>query len=248
MNIVKLRELDFNGREQLYYQLYDIFFQDIMDGKYKVGSLLPAESELMATYRVSRATVRKAMEMLSNDGLIEKMRGHGTFVKSLRPRGSLSRVIHYSRKNIADKAIAFKKVLDHREIRANATIAQYLRLEEGCPLIQLKRVRYADTQPMYLETSYFEKSWVPEVLERDFSKESLRAFLTNRYQIVWSYASQEIYSVVAMQEMADILSVEPGAPLLYIKRISYDADNVPREFVESYYRADNYHLVIELSI
>lgn len=245
---MKQRELDFNGREQLYYQLYDIFFQDIVNGCYPVGGLLPAESELMATYRVSRATVRKAMEMLSNDGLIEKMRGHGTFVKSLRPRGSLSRVIRYSRKSAANQAIAFKKTLAHREIKADAAMAKALRLEEGTPLIQLKRVRYADTQPMYLETVCFEKAWAPEALERDFSKESLRAFLTNRYGVVWSYASQEIYSIVAEREMADLLSVERGAPLIYIKRISFDDGNVPREFVESHYRADNYHLTIELSI
>lgn len=245
---MKLRELDFNSREQLYYQLYDIFFQDISDGKYKVGSLLPAESELMATYHVSRATVRKAMEMLANDGLIEKMRGHGTYVKNLRPKSSPSRVISYSRKNVADKAIAFKKVLSHKEVKADHLIAQYLKVEEGCPLIKLKRVRYADTEPMYLEINYFEKNWVPEVMERDFSKESLRAFLTNHYKVVWSYARQEIYSIIATQEMAELLSIEEGAPLIYIKRISYDVDNVPREFVESYYRADNYHLVIDLSI
>ena len=52
--------LDFSGRQQLYYQLYNILFQDIISGRYQVGSLIPAESELMKTYQVSRATARKA--------------------------------------------------------------------------------------------------------------------------------------------------------------------------------------------
>ena len=77
-------ELDFSGREQLYYQIYDYMYQDIVTGKYQIGDLIPAESEMMAYYKVSRATVRKAMDMLADEGLIEKKRGHGTYVKNLK--------------------------------------------------------------------------------------------------------------------------------------------------------------------
>lgn len=80
--------LDFSGRQQLYYQLYNLLFQDIISGKYPVGCIIPAESELMNTYHVSRATARKAMEMLANDGLVSKKRGYGTFVISAQPNTS----------------------------------------------------------------------------------------------------------------------------------------------------------------
>ena len=52
-------ELDFSGREQLYYQIYDYMYQDIVTGKYQIGDLIPAESEMMAYYKVSRATVEQ---------------------------------------------------------------------------------------------------------------------------------------------------------------------------------------------
>lgn len=76
------------GRQQLYYQLYNLLFQDIISGKYPVGCIIPAESELMNTYHVSRATARKAMEMLANDGLVSKKRGYGIFVISAQPNTS----------------------------------------------------------------------------------------------------------------------------------------------------------------
>ena len=71
-------ELDFSGKEQLYSQLYDILFQGITSGAYKIGDYIPSESDLMKRYDVSRATARKAMELLSNNGLIEKKRGRGS--------------------------------------------------------------------------------------------------------------------------------------------------------------------------
>ena len=70
--------LDFSGKEQLYRQLYDILFQDIISGVYAVGDLIPSESELMEQYGVSRATARRAMEMLSDNGMISKRRGIGS--------------------------------------------------------------------------------------------------------------------------------------------------------------------------
>lgn len=240
--------LDFSGREQLYYQLYDIMFKEIMDGKYSVGSLLPAESELMNKYEISRATVRKAMDMLHNDGLIEKRRGHGTYVIETKLKNSLNRVISYSKKNTENRRVASKQTISMKELPASKELAECLQLHEGDILVELKRVRYADSEPMYFETNIIEKSWVPEVMDRDFSKESLRVFLANRYKVSWSHAKQHIYSIAATQELAKLLQIKKGDPLIYIKRISYDSNDVPREYVETYYRADNYHLEIELAI
>ena len=127
-------------------------------------------------------------------------------------------------------------------------IAECLQLSDDCDIIRIKRVRYAGEEPFYLEINYFEQSFVPEVMEHDFSKESLRVFLSNAYQIQWSFAKQKIYSILADREMAELLHIAVGSPLLYIRRISFDKDNHPRECVCTYYRADTYHLEIELAI
>lgn len=240
--------LDFNGREQLYYQLYNILFQDIINGKYAIGSLIPAESELMKTYHVSRATARKAMEMLAQHGLVNKRQGHGTTVISHQPNNSPRRVVRYTKKNEVDHVTAIKKLVSKRILPAEQCMAEALNLPIGSELIELKRVRYADTEPFYLEINCFEKAYVPEVMNRDFSQESLRVFLSNVYHIKWYIAKQEIYSIVADETIAELLHISIGDPLIYIRRISYDADNIPREFVATYYRADKYHLEIELAI
>ena len=241
-------ELDFNGREQLYYQLYNILFQDIMNGTYPIGSFIPAESELMKTHHVSRATARKSMEMLSNNGLVCKKPGKGTLVIANVPNTSPKRVVRYTRMYDEDHIIAVKRVISKNIVMATKEIANKLQVQEGSELFQLKRVRCAGNEPFYVEINYFDKAFVPTIMERDFTKESLRVYLLNTFHIEWSYAQQEIYSIQSNEELSYLLKVPMGSPLLYIKRVSYDKENIPREFVSSYYRADKYHLEIELAI
>ena len=188
------------------------------------------------------------MEMLANDGLVRKKRGYGTFVISAQPNTSPQRVVRYTRKNRVDQVIAVKRMINQKVMKAPKDIAECLQLSDDCDLIRIKRVRYAGEEPFYLEINYFEQSFVPEVMEHDFSKESLRVFLSNAYQIQWSFAKQKIYSILADREMAELLHIAYGSPLLYIRRVSYDKDNHPRECVCTYYRADTYHLEIELAI
>lgn len=240
--------LDFSGREQLYYQLYSILFQDIVNGLYPIGTMIPAESELMKNYHVSRATARKSMEMLANDGLVMKKRGYGTIVIQNQPKSSPRRVVRYSKKNEVDDVIAIKKMIDKKIIQAPKEISEKLQLVDKTKVIRLKRVRYAGNEPYYIEINYYEEAYVPEVMHGEFSKASLRLFISNVYHIQWSYANQEIYSILADEEMAALLHIQPGSPLIYIKRISFDKDNIPREYVSTYYRADTYHLEIELAI
>ena len=126
--------LDFSGRQQLYYQLYNLLFQDIISGKYPVGCIIPAESELMNTYHVSRATARKAMEMLANDGLVSKKRGYGTFVISAQPNTSPQRVVRYTRKNRVDQVIAVKRMINQKVMKAPKDIAECLQQLFGAVL------------------------------------------------------------------------------------------------------------------
>lgn len=243
-----MTSLDFSGREQLYYQLYDRLFQKIINGTYAIGECIPSESELMKTYQVSRATARRSMEMLANDGFVKKQRGLGTVVISTHPKHSPQNVAKYIRKKRLEDVIAKKKVIEFGVIRAPIDVSEALKLKPDTEVICLNRVRYGDTEPYYLEINYFEKDYVPEMLNRNFSEESLRVFLDKTYNIQWSYASQQIYSVIAAGAIADLLKVEAGTPLLHIKRISYDVKDIPREYVDSYYLADKYHLEIELTI
>ncbi len=238
--------LDFSGKEQLYRQLYDILFQDIAGGVYAVGDLIPSESELMTQYGVSRSTARKAMEMLSENGMISKRRGVGSEVIANRPNFALNRVTSIVKRNVDDRVAAEKHLIDAQIELASDEVSRVLRLPEHTEVYRLRRVRYAGDRPYYLEINYYEHAFLPHAIDRDFSKESLRSYMSDELGVRWSRAHQEVRAVVADAGIADLLAIGEGDPLLYIMRISYDVANQPREFVKTYYRADLYHLEVEL--
>lgn len=242
------RELDFSGREQLYYQIYDFMYQDIVGGKYAVGDFLPAESEMVNDYKVSRATVRKAMDMLADEGLIEKKRGYGTYVKSLTAKSDNQKIVGFQREHSEGERVAYKKTQKQVVCKADQDIAQRLNLEDGASVIELERVRYAGEKPMYIETNYLDYEWVPEAMERDFSKESLRVYYVNHCHIKLAKAEEKIYSVLADERRAKLLQIKENTPIFYVERVSYDESGTPREYVKAYYRADTYYLSVKLEL
>lgn len=114
--------------------------------------------------------------------------------------------------------------------------------------IETGRIHYGSDNPYYFEINHFEKEYLPETLNRNFSEESLRVFLDKTYNIQWSYALQESHSIVSDKQISELLKVEQGTLILWIKRVSFDIHDSPREYVNTYYLADKYYLEIELTI
>ncbi|MGC3953744.1 MAG: GntR family transcriptional regulator [Propionicimonas sp.] len=242
-------ELDFSGKEQLYYQLYSILFQDIVSGKYGVGTLIPSESELMRRYGTSRATARKAMEILANDGLIVKRQGRGSEVISNNPmKSSPQRAVRYLKKGVDRELPTEKQVVQLTTMPAQGEFAEALKVGEGTPLFRLTRVFSVAGEATYIESNYLVEARFPQLGTRDFAQDSLRAYLTNVCGVKWLWSREQIFAVSAAKEQARLLGVAENSPLLLVKRRSVDVSDTPLEYVLAHYRADRYHLEIDLNI
>ena len=110
----------------------------------------------------------------------------------------------------------------------------------------MERLRYADGIPMCIESSHLIRSRCPEVSQHDFSRQSLRHFLEEKYDIVWKRAHQRIYAAAASTRMAGYLGIKEGDPLIYIERVSYTGSDWPGEYLQAWYRGDSYYLTADL--
>ncbi len=238
--------LDFSGRTQLYFQLYDKFYEKIKNGEYSPGSLLPTETEIMNQYKISRVTVRKAMDMLLGDGLISKKRGYGTCVQQKKVEQTMQRVLHFSEEMQKKGISSSTKMLINEVVPATIQIAEALDIAEGTPLVHVYRLRCANDVPMCVESAYFELALCPDVPNHDFSVKSLRKFLEENYDIQWTHASQKIFAINANTQLAKQLDISHDNALIYIERVSYTADGKAGEFLQGYYRGDSYYLTTEL--
>lgn len=244
----KERTIDFNSRTQLYYQMFDILMEGISSGKYRPGDMLPTENELIAKYGVSRVTVRKAMDMLLHEGLISKRRGYGTYVNEKKIEQNLSSVIHFTESMQSQGQKTSTVMLQNVVEYADKTIAEALGIPEDTKMIRVDRLRMANDRPMCVECSYLIYESCPDVLGMDFNTASLRQTLRKMYNIVWKHAKQKIMAVAAPADIAQHLQIHKGAAVLYIERVTYSQDDLPLEFLKTYYRGDKYYMTADLSM
>lgn len=239
--------LNTRSHEQLYYQLYNILFQDISNGVYKVGDLIPSETELVSIHKISRATVRKAMELLVDNGLIERQRGIGSVVVSNRPVTALSHVSSYLKKLKGDPTTPIKQVISSKVAPASLVVSEALNLPENTLVFTLDRVRKSGDITYYSESVFLEASYVPDAEYRDFSTESLRAFYLNVRHIEFTSANQQIFAEAADEHTAQLLDIAVDSPVLAIYRVTYDKDNIPREYLVARYRPEFYYIEMQLN-
>jgi GntR family transcriptional regulator len=241
-----IASIDRSSLQPFYYQVYQILRQKIVSDEWKPGDLLPTEKNLQEQFNVSRATVRQALDMLVNEGLIYRHRGRGTFVAEPVIEHGLSRIISFTEDMRQRGLKPGTRLLEVNLAPAAEDIADQLDVSIGEELAHIKRLRLADDRPMSLENSFLIHRCCSGVLEHYDGSQSLRALLEERFGVHLVYARQKIRAVTAQGELAKLLAVETGAPLLFIRRISYDDANRPVELLETYHRGDRYVLYNEL--
>lgn len=235
-----------DSREPYYYQLYRLLREDITSGKLKPGDMHPTEAELLETFQVSRATVRQALDMLVADGLVFRQRGRGTFIARPTVEKELNRIVSFTEDMERLGFTAGTQILAAEVQQADEAIVHILDVNRGQEIAYLKRLRLADDDPMSLEESVLVHHYCPGILDAYQPHHSLRQLLQQQYGVVLATATQKVRAISADETVAESLSVDEGAAILYIERISFTDANVPIEFLKTYHRGDKYTLYNEL--
>jgi len=235
-----------SSKVPFYYQLYQILLSQIRDGTWQPDEMLPTEVDLVKEYNLSRSTVRQAMDMLVNDGLIFRRRGQGTFVSKPTIDQSLNRIVSFWEDMHQRGFEPSTKVLSSEVIPASEDVAEILNITIGDELASLVRLRLADGEPMSIEHSLLVHQYCTGVMQEYFANNSLRQMLEQNYNIRLTYARQKVRAIPASQTLANDLMVEQNSPLLYMERVTNSDQNIPIEFLRIYHRGDRYTFFTEL--
>ncbi|HEY64554.1 MAG TPA: GntR family transcriptional regulator [Caldilineae bacterium] len=229
----------------LYYQLMQELRSRIEQGEWKPGDLFPSERELCQAYGVSRMTVRQALAELVNEGLLRRDQGRGTFVAKPKIRKRLSRLTSFTEEMRSRGKQAGARVLRLEMVPARPRIADFLEIDAERPIALIERLRLADGEPIGIECSYLSFKGCEAVLREDLTR-SLYEILSKRFGVIPTRAQEEIEVGTCNPREAQILGIQPGDPVMLIRRRTLDQNGRPFEFVESVYRGDNYILSVEL--
>ena len=177
----------------LYRELHDTLVEKYSQASYH--TLLPSERELCEHYGMSRSTVRKALQLLEEEGLAETLPGRGTFFLGSKHHGDdfVDNAIVYGNREIAfydqvrsQGGIPTSKVLRQDIRAADEKLAQLFNIESGEPVFHLERLRYIDGNVYQLNSSCIPLVLCPDIFNRDFSgKSSLHRVIREAGYVPW---------------------------------------------------------------
>ena len=207
----------------LYSQVYETLIKRIGEGVWRPGQVLPSEQALALQLGVSQGTVRKALDALAVDKIIDRRQGKGTYVAELTQERSLFRFFRLSREDGA-RAIPTSGEESVKRRAARAAERSILSLADGSEVIEIVRTRFVDNRPIA-----HERIVVPAKLFRDLDRRSplpntLYALYQREYGINIVTAEEKLRADAARREDVRRLRLKEGAPLLQVERVALAVD------------------------
>ena len=218
----------------------------IARGDLQPGSRLPPERDLAERLRVSRMTLRQALDSLERRGLVVRMRGRtgGTFVAEPKFEMDVGTLAGLTEQLRRQGHRAGARVLRAREGPAGHRSAEALQLEPGAAVFEVIRLRLSNDEPLALERSLFPAKLLPGFLRGPLDG-SLYEVLRDRYRLAPARALERLEPVVATAREGEALGVREGAPLLLVERTAFAASGVPLEYARDLFRGDRTRVLVE---
>ena len=214
----------------LYVQVRETLRDQIKTGILELGQKLPSEDELAAQFGVSRMTVRQGVSDLTDEGLVYRRRGIGTFVAQFHVERDHNKLTDFFETARAEGFEAEIKLLGREVVPAKLMIANELALQENEPVIRIQTLRLANDVPVTIYDEYVPYKLRHELLTEDLQSRTAWQIL-EQSGLVIRRAVQKIEARVADEQIARLLNVEVDSPILFKNRIIYADDGTPVEVI-----------------
>ncbi len=210
-----------------------------------VGDAIPAERQLGSDLGVSRLTVRAALDELVREGYLVRRRGAGTFVAEPKVAKGMEWT-SFSDNMRARGLTPGSRTLELRTIPAGARLGRILHVSPSEPVVSVKRLRLADSDPMAIELLHVRSSLVPGLTSVDLETNSFYDLLASRYDVSIVGGTQTVEPTVTNEEESETLGVPLHSPALLFERVTRSSAGDVVEYTSSTYRGDRYRLVTEI--
>lgn len=237
-----LRTLDPHSPQPLYIQLQHALRDAIVQRVLGPDEALPSERQLAADLNVSRITVRKAIDGLADEGLLERRQGSGNFVCT-RIDKNFSKLTSFSEDMRARGRTPRSQWLKKAAGTVTPEEALKLAMSPGTLVYRFNRLRFADEAPMSIETCTIAAYALP----------SLEAVGDSLYEALDRAghrpvrALQRLHALLLSDDQARLLEARPRDAGLLVERLGYLRDGRAIELSQSVYRGDTYDFVAELN-
>lgn len=226
-----------------YLSIYHDLVQKINEAHWKASQMLPSENHLALHYEASRETIRKALDLLAQNGFIQKVRGKGSIildqgkfdfpVSGIVSFKELAQNIKYPVKTIVNELSI---------VEADENIQSTLAVCPSEYVWKVVRTREIGDEKVILDKDYFNKKIVPD-LSKAICENSIYEYLENDLQLQISYAQKEIVVEEPTEEDRELLDLDGHSNIVVIRSMVYLDDTSLFQYTESRHRPDKFKFV-----
>lgn len=233
------------GFRPLYQQVRELLLARIVSGVWRPAEALPSEQTLASELGVSHGTVRKALDSLAADNLVERRQGKGTYVVEHTQESAHFRFFKIAYAS-GERAMPGLKKSSISERAARPAERLRLNLASDARVFQIRRDRTIDGAVAVREMIVVSSDMFKGLDTRHPLPNTLYTLYQSEFGVSIVSASEQIAAIAASREDADALGVEPGAPILEVNRIAYDITGRALELRQSRFATGKLVYSVEL--
>lgn len=226
-----------------YIRIHDAIKKEIDGGVWEIGQRLPSERDLADDYEVSRMTLRQAITLLVEEGILERRVGSGTYVASHRVQEKMRGTTSFTEIVRSQGKTPSSQLISYQRKPANETEIQQLQLKATDTVVRMERVRFADNVPLVFEVASIPEKLIQSFNQEDITEHFFQTLTDNGYEI--GKSQQTIYAKNASERVTNYLKVPKNHAVLALTQVSYFTDGRPFEYVHSQYVGDRFEFYLE---
>ncbi len=232
-------DIDKAAAKPLYQQIKNTIQQNIKNRDWQAGQKLPSENELVDALGVSRMTINRALRELTQDGLINRVHGIGSFVADVPRHASLIKLQDIALEIEQSGKQHASQVLSQTSKAASPKIAKQMQVPTDRELYYLNAVHSQDDIPIQLESRYVNPDLMPNFLNQDFSRTTSTSYLLKQFQP--DEMEHIVRAVMPDVQTQKMLLIEHDEPCLQLSRRTWKRDQVVT-YVTMTYPSSRYDL------
>ena len=225
--------------EPIYLQIKNVIQRRIASGEWQAGQKLPSENDLVAALDVSRMTINRALRELTQEGLIKRVHGLGSFVAETKRHASLIELEDIALEIERDGGTHVSRVLSQESVYASRAVTELMQTPEDAPLYRLRAVHCNGDLPLQFESRYVNPQAMPDFIRQDFTRMTATAYLLGQFKP--DEMEHRVRAIVPDQQTRELLKMSGAQPCLQLMRRTWKDGQVVT-YVTLTYPGDRYEL------
>lgn len=242
-----MNNLSSDARLPLYQRLRDHLVEQIANNRWRPGEAIPTEAVLSAEYELSTGTVRKAVDALVSEGILERQQGRGTFVRRPQFQSSLFRFFRFQGPS-GERQVPESRILTIESLAAPSAVSEALGLAPDAQVIRIVRTRLLKVQPLLAEEIWLPRARFQALLDIDLAQQG--PLLYPIYESVCGQvvaSAEETLTAEAVNDVyARLLQVPVHSPVVVIERLARDYAGQPLEWRRSRGHAEHFRYRVDI--